>query len=77
MRRGLARFGIFEFVGLVVGWLGAQGIPEVPLAQISIGCPVVYPALFKLRFVAAFGVSGGALVILLGRQCHKLFQKFR
>jgi len=69
------QFRYFWVCWLFAGWLGAQGISEVSKALIfeALG---FCPALFKFRFVAAFGVSGGALVILLGTQCHKLFLGF-
>jgi len=35
------------------------------------------PCHFKFSLVAAFGVSGWVLVILLGGQCHKLFLGLR
>jgi hypothetical protein len=61
---------------LFAGWLGAQGISEVSKALISVALGFC-PALFKPRFVVAFGFSGWALVILLGVQCHKLFLGLR
>jgi hypothetical protein len=70
------QFRYFWVCGLLAGWLVAQGISEVSKALIS-GALGFCPAFFKLRFVAAFGVSGGALVILLGGQCHKLFLGLR
>ena len=69
------QFSVFLGVLAFAGWLGAQGISEVSKALIF-GALGFCPALFKFRFVAAFGVSGRVLVILLGAQCHKLFLGF-
>jgi hypothetical protein len=56
--------------------LGHKVSQRFPKALIS-GALGFCPALFKFRFVAAFGFSGWALVILLGVQCHKLFLGLR
>ena len=50
------QFSVFLGVLAFAGWLGALGISEVSKALIS-GVLGFYPALFKLRFVAAFGIS--------------------
>jgi hypothetical protein len=73
---GSAIFGISGFVSFFTGCLVAQGISEVSKALIF-GALGFCPALFKFGFVAAFGFSGWALVILLGGQCHKLFLGLR